>query len=252
MAADYSYLSAGNGSGDAALMHITALRLTGATIITVDTVTNVPAKFIGTYGTLLSTGLLDPVTKCDFKGHVSGTTLIIDSFSPGSTDVGNLASGQIVIIKPNTPAMNDVVTLAQVSHNDDGSLKTTVISQITTQTLGSGNTATNLRVRPRLSVAASAASLAPNIDTYNQYTITAQAAALVLANPAGTPTDGDIIIVTLKDNGTSQAITYGTAYANISGLDSLIATVIGKWHVLGIRYSAAATQWQILSISTEA
>ena len=131
MAADYGFLSASGGSGDAALMHITAVRLTGASIITVDTVVNVPANFIGTYGTLLSTGLIDPVTKCDFKGHISGATLVIDSFMPGSVDTGNLASGQVVIIKPNTPAQNDMVTLAKVAHNNDGTIKNGAVSAAT-------------------------------------------------------------------------------------------------------------------------
>lgn len=107
MSADYDFLPASNGSGDAALMHIQSVRLTGATTIDVDTVSNVSAKFIGTYGDLLPSGLLNPATKCDFKGHVSGADLIIDAFEPGSVDAGNIA-GQVVIIKPNTGWSNRV------------------------------------------------------------------------------------------------------------------------------------------------
>ena len=126
---DYSYLSVSDGSGDAALMHITADRLTGATTIEVDGVTNVPDKFIATYGTLLSTGLLDPTTKCDFYGHVDSGTLIIEGFEPGSTDVGN-TEGQVVVIKPNTSWANEMVSLAQVAHNDDGSIKNAVLAAL--------------------------------------------------------------------------------------------------------------------------
>ena len=39
--ADYDYLPASNGSGDAALMHVTVTRTTGATTISVDSVVNV-------------------------------------------------------------------------------------------------------------------------------------------------------------------------------------------------------------------
>lgn len=247
----YDQLSASNGSGDAALMHISAPRLTGSTTIAVDTVVNVPTNFVATYGTLLPSGLIDPTTKRDFHGHVNAGSLVIDGFEPGSTDAGNTA-GQIVIIKPNTSTQDSMVALAQVSHNNDGSIKSSVTTAIQTQILTTGQTATNMRVSPRLSTAASQTTLTPNIDTFNQYVITAQAAALTIANPTGTPTDGEIIMITLKDNGTARAITYGTAYTNISGLDSLVTTVLGKWHVLGIRYNATAAKWQILSISTEA
>lgn len=72
----------------------------------------VPAKFIGTYGTLLASGLLDPTTKRDFKGHVSGSDLVIDAFEPGNVDAGNL-QGQVVIVKPNTGWANRVAKFIQ-------------------------------------------------------------------------------------------------------------------------------------------
>jgi hypothetical protein len=114
--ADYDFLPASDGTGDAALMHVTAVRTAGATTIAVDTITKVPAKFIASYGTLLPTGYLDPTTKRDLKGHLSGANLIIDAFEPGSTDNGNTI-GQVVIIKPNTGWANRV---AQFVKNSTG------------------------------------------------------------------------------------------------------------------------------------
>lgn len=109
---DYDFLPASDGTGDAALMHIQSVRLAAATTIDVDTVENVPSKFIATYGTLLPSGLIDPTTKRDFKGHVSGADLIIDSFEPGNVDAGNVA-GQVVIIKPNVGWANRVAAFAK-------------------------------------------------------------------------------------------------------------------------------------------
>lgn len=106
---DYDYLPASDGSGDASLMHVMSNRIVGATTIVVDTVVGVPAKFIGTSGTLLASGFLDPATITNFKGHVSGGNLIIDAFESGSTDVGN-TSGQVVIVKPNTGWANRVAS----------------------------------------------------------------------------------------------------------------------------------------------
>lgn len=96
------YLYASDGSGEAPRMTITGARSIGATTIPVDSVTNVPDRFIATSGTLdPDTGLLDPSTLLVFKGHVSGSDLEIDEFAPGYVDAANTV-GQIVVIKPTT------------------------------------------------------------------------------------------------------------------------------------------------------
>src|SRR5258708_6099368 len=98
--ADYQYLPASDGTGDASLMHLTSNRANGSIIFAVDSVVGVPPFFIGTCGTQLATGFIDPATKIDFKGHVSGATLIIDAFEPGSVDpVSGNVSGQVIIVK---------------------------------------------------------------------------------------------------------------------------------------------------------
>jgi hypothetical protein len=107
--AQYDFLSVSNGSGDSALAHVTTDRLTGDDTLLVDTVVNWPSKFIGTYGTLLSTGFIDPTTKRDFRGHLSGSDIIIDAFEPGNTDAGT-TSGQVVVVKPNTGWADRVAT----------------------------------------------------------------------------------------------------------------------------------------------
>lgn len=155
MAFDYSYLKVGDGSGDASLMHIDANRSIGATTLSVDTISGVPAKFVGTTGNLLPSGLIDPSTKKDFYGHTSGSDLIIDGFLPGSTDTGN-TEGQVVIIKPNTHWAN---MAAQFIMNATGNgtpedvtfddVSATSVSSATVATTGNitekGNTLTQMR-----------------------------------------------------------------------------------------------------------
>jgi hypothetical protein len=117
--ADTDYLAASDGTGDAALMHVSTPRTAGATIIQVDTVAGVPAFFIGTWGTLLSTGFIDPATKRDFFGHVNAGTLVIDKMAPGNTDGGN-TTGQVVVIKPSTPTQNLVGNFVKTALNNFG------------------------------------------------------------------------------------------------------------------------------------
>lgn len=245
--ADLELINASNGSGEAAKAVVTAIRSSGSTTIQVDSVLNWPTKFIATAGKVLPNGTLDPTKTIVFRGHKDGSNIAIDGLAPGYTDVGNSA-GDIVVIKPTTRWADELSAIIGVAHNNDGTLKSSVVTQV----LDSGNTATNLRVKPRISVAASTSTLTPNIDNYNIYELNAQAAALTIANPTGTPNNGDVLIFRIKDNGTTRAITYGTAYVNVSGLDTLAATTAGKWHYLGVQYNAGATAWHVISITTGA
>lgn len=79
-------------------------------------------------------------------------------------------------------------------------------------TLAGTETLTNKRVSKRVQTITSTATLTPSWDTDDNIIITAQAAALTIANPTGTPTQGQTIMVRLKDNGTARAITYGSVY----------------------------------------
>jgi len=102
------YIYASNGSGEAPRLTVTSARTTGATTLVVDSVTNVPDKFVATTGTLnVTTGLIDPATIKVFKGSLSGSDIIIDEFAPGYTDDGNTI-GQVVVLKPSTEWANIV------------------------------------------------------------------------------------------------------------------------------------------------
>lgn len=102
---------------------------------------------------------------------------------------------------------------------------------------------------PTTSSVASAATITPDADVY---TVSALATSAVVAAPTGTPIDGQVLVLRLKDNGTSQALSWNAIYSNVSGLDPLNATTINKWHIICCQYNSAATKWHIVSISTEA
>ena len=239
-------INASNKSGEAVRASITAIRSSGSTAITVDATTNWPTNFIATSGTLLADGTLNSSTAFVFAGHKSGSTIIIDSIAPGYTDVGNTV-GQIVVIKPTTFWADNFADFLAINFADNGSFTSTGGTNIATALSGK-----SARLKPRLVTAASTATLTPDIDTANVYELSAQAAVLTVANPSGTPNDGDVFIFRIKDNGTARAISFGANYANVSGLDTITTTVISKWNYIGVQYNAAAAKWHIISISTEA
>lgn len=94
-------LRASDGNGEAVRSIVTAIRMPGSTTLSVDSLTNWPAKFIATSGSLLEDGTLDPATVTVFEGHTNVSQIIIDSYAPGYSDIGN-SEGQVVVVKPTT------------------------------------------------------------------------------------------------------------------------------------------------------
>lgn len=130
---DLSTLSASDGTGEATQASVTAIRTAGATTITVSSFSHWPAKFIATTGTLITIPgttnqkTIDPTTMLVFAGHKSGSTLVIDTIAPGYTDHGNVVN-DVVILKPTTYWADTVQGALQVSHNNDGTLKTGIVT----------------------------------------------------------------------------------------------------------------------------
>lgn len=123
---DYSKLSASDGTGEAVVANVETDRLSGATTLNVDNVDNWPTNFICVTGTLNPNNYIDNSSMSIFYGHLDAGNIVIDSFAAGYTDVGNTA-GQIAIIKPTSEWVNQIVELARVSHNNDGSIKPSAI-----------------------------------------------------------------------------------------------------------------------------
>lgn len=223
MSSIYDYLQASDLTGDVPLIHVNVIRLTGSATLKVDSVDNLPAKFIATIGTLLASGFIDPATKINVLAHLSGSDIIIDSYEPGSTDAGNTV-GQVVVVKPTTGWADRVADFLQAAAN---SSLNRIVSSIT-----------------------SSATPAPNADTTNQFDITALAANATVAAPTGTPLDGQVLLFRIKDNGTARTLAWNAIYRELGvGLPS--TTVLGKTLYLGFIYNAADTKWDLVSIAQQ-
>ncbi len=96
----------------------------------------------------------------------------------------------------------------------------------------------------------SAATVTP--DTQNDLVvITAQAAALLLANPTGAWTQGQALMIRIKDNGTPRAISYGADYRAM-GVTLPTTTVANKTTYLGLIYNSTDTKWDVIGVTTQA
>lgn len=74
-------------------------------------------------------------------------------------------------------------------------------------------TVTNKRNQPRSYTVADTATLTPEIDTYSEFSITALAQALTIANHStSTPVNGEKIFIEITPDATPRAISFGTNY----------------------------------------
>jgi hypothetical protein len=115
----------------------------------------------------------------------------------------------------------------------------------------SGGAIVNSRIDPRTVSTASTATLTPDIQSGDQFNLTAQAVALAVAAPIGTPVDGNKIMIRILDNGTARAITWNATYTAI-GVTLPTTTVINKTTYVGCVYNANNTRWDVIAVTTQA
>ena len=85
------------------------------------------------------------------------------------------------------------------------------------------------------------------MDTTDEYTITAQAAAITFAAPTGTLNAPRRLIIRLKDNGTARAITWNAIYRASSDMALPTTTIISKTMYCGFIYNQADVKWDFVS-----
>lgn len=102
---------------------------------------------------------------------------------------------------------------------------------------------TKAALTPRVTSVASSATPTPNAGTDDEYTITALAANATIGAPTGTPTEGQKLILRIKDNGTARTLAFNAIYRFSSDLAAPTTTVINKTFYLGFIYNATDSKW---------
>lgn len=121
-----------------------------------------------------------------------------------------------------------------------------------TRRIGLGVTASKLAtpLAPNVQSVTSSATVTPTFSN-DLVKVTAQAAALALANPSGTAVDGWGVVIRIKDNGTARAITYGTQYRAL-GVSLPTTTIVSKTLYLACVWNVEDTKLDVLSVGQEA
>jgi hypothetical protein len=89
------------------------------------------------------------------------------------------------------------------------------------------------------------------LSTNDYVNITAQAEALTIANPTGTPDNFAIIAYRIKDNGTARAISFGSQFRAV-GVTLPTTTVLGKIMYIVTIWHAGDSKWDVVNVIQEA
>jgi hypothetical protein len=237
------YLLKSTSSSDPGHKHTLA---NGATDVTATyTQLNYLASATGTTGTA-STNLV----------FSTSPTLTSPTFTTPTLGAATATSiNKVTITAPTTSATLTLVTGSSLITS--GAYAITLTSTNTTNvtlpttgtlaTLAGTETFTNKRITKRIETTASSATPTPASDDVDMYTVTALAEAATFGAPTGTPTNGQGLIIRIKDNGTARALSFNAIYRFSSDLSAPTTTIISKTIYLGFIYNTADTKWDCVA-----
>jgi len=192
-----------------------------------------------------------------------GSGLVVFATSPALTtpDIGTPSAGTLTSCTglPLTGLVNDTSTALGVGTLELGHASDTTLSRsaagvlavegVVIPSISSTSTLTNKAVTQRVVTAASDATAIMDVDVTDVYELTDMAAATVFTI-TGTPTDGQKLIVRVKDDGTGRGLTW-TAFTEI-GLTLPATSTASKWIYVGATYNSDAAVWHAIALSEEA
>lgn len=158
----------------------------------------------------------------------------------------------------NSSSMPAQPTTIELWHASDTTLSRSAawvlaVEWVVIPSISSTDTLTNKRINPRVVSATSYTTdtgTSLTVATADIFVVTAQAWALKLNNPWGTPTNWHKLIVRIKDNWTARALTYDTQFrAMWTALPS--TTVLSKTLYLGFIFNSDDTKRDLLAVWQE-
>ena len=208
--------------------------------------------FTGENTFTISSGSDTPIT---INKGGSGAALTVNKTS-GSGDAIEVANGSVSIADE---------TASTIAHFDGSkrlkSLNTATYPSLTelsrvknvgSQVVGTTdtNTLTNKRITARSGTVASSATPTINTDNVDYYSITALAAAITsfTTNLSGTPTIGQTLWISITDNGTARAITWGASF-EASTIALPTTTVISTRLDVAFIWNEATSKWRCVGVA---
>ena len=190
-------------------------------------------------------------------GTVSSTELgYLDGVASSVQNQLNNKANLNTLITPGTAtkvtydAKGMILSGTNITTSDVSGLGTLATQSGTFSGTSSGtNTGDQTYFDARVQSVSSSATVTP-VSTDDLVKITAQATGLTLANPTGTFTEGQALMIRIKDNGTARTIAFDTNYRAI-GVTLPTTTVISKTIYLGIIYNSTDSKWDVIGYNIQ-
>jgi hypothetical protein len=139
-----------------------------------------------------------------------------------------------------------------LGHTSDTTLSRSAAGKLAVEgvdvpTVSSSDTFTNKRITPRVGTTASSSTPTPDADSHDEYNVTALATGATFGAPTGTPTEGQKLIIRIKDNGTPRSLGFNAIYRGGADVALPTTTVTGKTMYLGLIYNGADSKWDLVA-----
>lgn len=168
-----------------------------------------------------------------------------------ATDTNFIGSKVTITLLTNINTGSIVVSNATVSRfaiiAADGSVSNSPTSStLTLVTDSAAQTLTNKRITPRVATLTDAATVTPDVDSFDGGKLTALSQDSTIANPTGTPTAFQNYKLRIKST-TARALTWGSQYRGSFDL-TLPSTTTGTSHTdyFVFQYNSDDTKWDLV------
>lgn len=165
-----------------------------------------------------------------------GKTLIGDSTISNS-------EGNILYVS-GTTKITDTLTIITLgvtdSSNRAASTKWVKLQNASAETLS------NKRLTPRVGSTASSSTPTPDGDLHDQYHVTALAANAAFGAPSGTPVNGQVLLMRIRDNGTARTLSWNSIYRASADFSLPLTTVLSKTMYLHFIYNSTDSKWDCM------
>ena len=104
---------------------------------------------------------------------------------------------------------------------------------------------------PAFDSVASASSITPNIDNVSMSCVTALAATLTINAPTGTPKNGQVLTLRIKDDGTSRTLSWDAVFTGVVVSPLPTATTAGKLMYYLCMYNSTSSKWDVIAETIE-
>jgi len=159
------------------------------------------------------------------------TLTLLGGVPTSRTINGNALSGNVTLTKTD-------LSLGNVDNTSDSTKNSATV------------TLTNKRITKRVGTTTTSSSLTIDSDSYDLYTITALAETITINAPSGTPTNGQPLLIRIKDSGSGHPITWNSVF-RVVGVSLPTTTVASKYNYVGAVWNSTDSKWDVVTALQE-